>query len=65
MKRGCESCAQSEAEKQSGRDADNLRENSEKNCADGKFFFAGCTGVVTANRLERGCGEDRYADAFL
>jgi hypothetical protein len=65
VRHGCESCAQTEAEKQSGRDADNPRENSKRIALMESFFVPGCTGAVKANWLERGYGEGRYADAFL
>jgi hypothetical protein len=44
MKCAGQSRAKSETEKWSGPDTDNPRENSEKNCADGKFLCRGLHG---------------------
>ena len=64
MKGGCERRAQSEAEKQSAPDADNPRDNSEENCANGKFSCRGLNEMIRANLPEQGFGGGRFADAF-
>ena len=64
MKGGCERRAQSETEKQSAPDADNPRDNSEENCANGKFSCRGLNEMIKANLPEQGFGGGRFADAF-
>ncbi len=44
MKCGREGGAESKAEKESGGDADNSSEDSEKNCANGKVIYCGLHG---------------------
>jgi len=63
VKRSCERCAQSEAQKQSAPNADNPRENSERMALTESFFLAGCTEMISAN-LDQVPGRGRFADAF-